>query len=60
MPTTKLKIIIPHSPIQTKNLLLTSIQNKNPIIFLKPKILYHSNNKYNTFLFQQTYTKLKK
>jgi len=37
-----LKIVIPRSPIQAKGLLLSSIQDPNPVIFMEPKILYRS------------------
>jgi len=37
-----LKIIIPRSPIQAKGLLLASIRDPNPCIFMEPKILYRS------------------
>ncbi|KAJ3544074.1 hypothetical protein NMY22_g2905 [Coprinellus aureogranulatus] len=35
-----LKIVIPRSPIQAKGLLLGSIRDPNPVIFMEPKILY--------------------
>lgn len=35
-----LKVVVPRSPIQTKGLLLASIRDPNPVIFLEPKILY--------------------
>ncbi|KZV73383.1 pyruvate dehydrogenase [Peniophora sp. CONT] len=38
-----LKIVIPRSPIQAKGLLLASIRDPNPIIFMEPKILYRSS-----------------
>jgi len=37
-----LKIVIPRSPIQAKGLLLSSINDPNPVIFMEPKILYRS------------------
>jgi len=37
-----LKIIIPRSPLQAKGLLLASIRDPNPVIFMEPKILYRS------------------
>jgi 2-oxoisovalerate dehydrogenase E1 component beta subunit len=40
--TPGLKVVIPRSPIQTKGLLLTSIRDKNPVIFMEPKILYRA------------------
>ncbi|KAJ3348676.1 hypothetical protein HDU91_006518 [Kappamyces sp. JEL0680] len=40
--TPGLKVVIPRSPIQTKGLLLASIRDKNPVIFMEPKILYRA------------------
>ncbi|KAH6559830.1 hypothetical protein BASA62_000307 [Batrachochytrium salamandrivorans] len=40
--TPGLKVVIPRSPIQTKGLLLASIRDKNPVLFLEPKILYRA------------------
>lgn len=37
-----LKIVVPRSPIQAKGLLLGSIRDPNPVIFMEPKILYRS------------------
>ena len=37
-----LKIVIPRSPIQAKGLLLSSIRDQNPVIFMEPKVLYRS------------------
>lgn len=37
-----MKVVIPRSPIQTKGLLLASIRDKNPVIFMEPKILYRA------------------
>lgn len=34
---------MPRSPIQAKGLLLSSIKDQNPVIFLEPKILYRSS-----------------
>ncbi|KAF8077708.1 pyruvate dehydrogenase [Lyophyllum atratum] len=42
MAATGLKIVIPRSPIQAKGLLLGSIRDPNPVIFMEPKILYRS------------------
>lgn len=42
MGASGLKIIIPRSPIQAKGLLLASIRDPNPVIFMEPKILYRS------------------
>lgn len=41
-----IQVVIPRSPIQTKGLLLASIRDKNPTIFLEPKILYRSAVEY--------------
>lgn len=43
MPAAGLKVVIPRSPIQAKGLLLASIRDDNPVIFLEPKILYRSS-----------------
>ena len=40
--TPGLKVVIPRSPIQTKGLLLASIRDPNPVIFMEPKILYRA------------------
>ncbi|KAI8895239.1 thiamine diphosphate-binding protein [Globomyces pollinis-pini] len=40
--TPGVKVVIPRSPIQTKGLLLASIRDKNPVIFMEPKILYRA------------------
>ncbi|KAI1794696.1 pyruvate dehydrogenase [Ganoderma leucocontextum] len=37
-----IKLVIPRSPIQAKGLLLSSIREPNPVIFMEPKILYRS------------------
>ncbi|KII89191.1 hypothetical protein PLICRDRAFT_91613 [Plicaturopsis crispa FD-325 SS-3] len=37
-----LKVVLPRSPIQAKGLLLASIRDPNPVIFMEPKILYRS------------------
>ncbi|KAI0316585.1 pyruvate dehydrogenase [Amylostereum chailletii] len=42
MGASGLKIVIPRSPIQAKGLLLASIRDPNPVIFMEPKILYRS------------------
>jgi 2-oxoisovalerate dehydrogenase E1 component beta subunit len=39
------KVVVPRSPIQAKGLLLSSIRDKNPVIFLEPKILYRAAGK---------------
>lgn len=38
-----LKVVVPRSPIQAKGLLLASIRDPNPVIFMEPKILYRSS-----------------
>lgn len=40
--TAGLKIVVPRSPIQAKGLLLASIRDRNPVIFMEPKILYRA------------------
>lgn len=40
--TPGLKVVIPRSPVEAKGLLLASIRDPNPVIFLEPKILYRS------------------
>ncbi|KAF9920845.1 hypothetical protein FBU30_009206 [Linnemannia zychae] len=40
--TPGLKVVIPRSPIQAKGLLLASIRDRNPTIFMEPKILYRA------------------
>lgn len=40
--TPGLKVVVPRSPIQAKGLLLASIRDKNPVIFMEPKILYRA------------------
>ncbi|KAF8491926.1 pyruvate dehydrogenase [Gautieria morchelliformis] len=42
MGASGLKIVVPRSPIQAKGLLLASIRDPNPVIFMEPKILYRS------------------
>ncbi|KAF8743624.1 hypothetical protein AX14_001684 [Amanita brunnescens Koide BX004] len=42
MGASGLKVVIPRSPIQAKGLLLASIRDPNPVIFMEPKILYRS------------------
>ncbi|KAJ3752932.1 pyruvate dehydrogenase [Lentinula raphanica] len=37
-----LKVVIPRSPLQAKGLLLSSIRDPNPVVFMEPKILYRS------------------
>ncbi|TFK42388.1 pyruvate dehydrogenase [Crucibulum laeve] len=42
MGASGLKVVIPRSPIQAKGLLLGSIRDPNPVIFMEPKVLYRS------------------
>lgn len=37
-----IKVVVPRSPVQAKGLLLASIRDPNPVIFLEPKWLYRS------------------
>ncbi|QRW00603.1 pyruvate dehydrogenase E1 component beta subunit [Ceratobasidium sp. AG-Ba] len=43
MGASGLKVVVPRGPIQAKGLLLASIRDPNPVIFLEPKILYRSS-----------------
>lgn len=36
------QIVVPRSPIQAKGLLISSVQDPNPVLFMEPKILYRS------------------
>ncbi len=38
--TPGLYIVYPRGPVQAKGLLLASIRNNNPTLFLEPKVLY--------------------
>lgn len=40
--TPGLKVVVPSTPIDAKGLLLASIRDQNPVIFLEPKWLYRS------------------
>jgi len=40
--TPGLKVVVPSNPIEAKGLLLASIRDPNPVIFLEPKWLYRS------------------
>jgi len=40
--TPGLKVVIPRGPKQAKGLLLASIRDRNPVIFLEPKTLYRA------------------
>lgn len=40
--TPGLKVVVPRNPIQAKGLLLASIRDQNPVIFLEPKSLYRN------------------
>lgn len=41
--TPGLKVVVPNNPIQAKGLLLASIREQNPVLFLEPKWLYRSS-----------------
>ena len=38
-----MKVVIPRDPYQAKGLLLASIRDKNPVLFLEPKRLYRAS-----------------
>ena len=40
MYCTLFQVVIARGPIQAKGLLLSSIRDKNPVVFFEPKILY--------------------
>lgn len=40
--TPGLKVVMPKGPVDAKGLLLASIRDKNPVIFLEPKALYRA------------------
>jgi len=40
--TPGLKVVMPRGPTQAKGLLLASIRDRNPVIFMEPKILYRA------------------
>jgi 2-oxoisovalerate dehydrogenase E1 component beta subunit len=42
--TPGLKVVVPRDPVQAKGLLLASIRDPNPVIFLEPKILYRASS----------------
>ena len=44
--TPGLVVVIPRSPVQAKGLLLASVRNKNPVLFMEPKVLYRSAVEY--------------
>lgn len=50
MAVAGVKVVVPRSPIQTKGLLLASIRDPNPVIFMEPKILYRSSGRVVFFL----------
>ncbi|KAK6346519.1 hypothetical protein TWF696_006644 [Orbilia brochopaga] len=37
-----LKVVVPRGPLQAKGLLLSSIRDRNPVVFMEPKILYRA------------------
>lgn len=41
--TPGVKVVMPRSPYEAKGLLLSSIRDKNPVIFFEPKILYRTS-----------------
>lgn len=41
--TPGLKVVVPRNPAQAKGLLLASIRDPNPVIFLEPKALYRAS-----------------
>eukprot|EP01100_Stratorugosa_tubuloviscum_P007237 TRINITY_DN302_c1_g1_i1.p1 TRINITY_DN302_c1_g1~~TRINITY_DN302_c1_g1_i1.p1 ORF type:complete len:384 (+),score=201.85 TRINITY_DN302_c1_g1_i1:57-1208(+) len=41
--TPGLKVVFPRSPLRAKGLLLASIRDKNPVIFMEPKRLYRAS-----------------
>jgi 2-oxoisovalerate dehydrogenase E1 component beta subunit len=40
--TPGLRVVMPRSPVQAKGLLLASIRDQNPVVFLEPKALYRA------------------
>lgn len=40
--TPGLKVVMPKGPLDAKGLLLASIRDRNPVIFLEPKVLYRA------------------
>ena len=43
MHTPGVKVVMPRSPFEAKGLLLASIRDPNPVIFLEPKALYRTS-----------------
>eukprot|EP00744_Colponema_vietnamica_P003619 GILI01005517.1.p1 GENE.GILI01005517.1~~GILI01005517.1.p1 ORF type:complete len:372 (-),score=122.45 GILI01005517.1:743-1858(-) len=41
--TPGLKVVVPRGPVTAKGLLLASIRDKNPVVFLEPKALYRAS-----------------
>ncbi|RLN60236.1 hypothetical protein BBJ28_00001385, partial [Nothophytophthora sp. Chile5] len=41
--TPGLKVVMPRNPVAAKGLLLASIRDPNPVIFLEPKALYRAS-----------------
>lgn len=44
-----LKVVIPRGPTQAKGLLLQSIRERNPVIFMEPKILYRAAGMFKNY-----------
>ena len=40
--TPGLKVVVPRDPVQAKGLLLASIRDPNPVVFLEPKVIYRA------------------
>lgn len=38
-----LKVVVPRDAVQAKGLLLSSIRDRNPVVFLEPKLLYRAS-----------------
>jgi pyruvate/2-oxoglutarate/acetoin dehydrogenase E1 component len=50
---------MPRSPIQAKGLLLACIRDKNPTIFLEPKILYRAaGNSFFLYLIENVFDEM--
>ena len=40
--TPGIKVVMPRGPIDAKGLLLASIRDPNPVVFMEPKVLYRA------------------